>query len=167
MRALPLLPLAALVAVLAGCGDPTSSTPAAPLIPGRFDATFEGGLSGAGQGTAYIYDLSWASPSPLVWIELRDERVPARNTMVRFIVHGTGLLPGRHTVGGTAAVNALDAVALQFPVGAEKADVSFVGFTGTVEVEEAMAGQGLRGTFDLRSTTLRAKGRFNAVDGRF
>jgi hypothetical protein len=166
MRALPLLPLA-LVAVLAACGDPTASTPSTPLLPGRFDATFEGGLGGAGEGTAYIYDLSWASDEPLVWIELRDERVPERNTMVRFIVHGSGLLPGRHAVGGAAAVNPLDAVALQFPVGAQKADLSYVGFTGTVEVEEASAGAGLRGTFDLRSPTLRARGRFHAVNGRF
>ena len=169
MRALPLLPVAALFAVLAACGD-SSTTPPAPVTPldaGRFDATFDGGLGGAGMGTAYTYDLSWAAGSPLIWMELRDERVPERNTLMRFIIHGAGLPPGRHEVGGPAAENPLDAVALEFRTGATVADVKFTGFTGRVNVEEATAAGGVRGTFDVRTAALHAKGRFNAVAGPF
>ena len=164
MRALPLLPVAALFAALAACGDSTTApTPAAPLAAGRFEATFDGGLGGAGTGTAYTYNLSWSAGVPLIWLELRDERVPERNTLMRFIIHGAGLPPGRHEVGGTAAENPLDAVALEFRAGATVADVQFVGFTGTVNVEEATAAGGVRGTFDVRTGALHAKGRFNAV----
>jgi len=168
MRALPLLSVAALCAALAACGDATTApAPAAPLAAGRFDATFDGGLGGAGEGTAYTYDLSWAAGAPLVWMELRDERVPERNTLMRFIIHAAGLPPGRHEVGGAAAENPLDAVALEFRAGAATADVRFVGFTGTVVVEEATASGGVRGTFDVRTPALHAKGRFNAVAGPF
>jgi hypothetical protein len=169
MRALPLLSVAALLAALAACGGDTATapTPAAPLAAGRFDATFDGGLGGAGTGTAYTYDLSWAAGSPLIWLELRDERVPERNTLMRFIIHGAGLPPGRHEVGGGAAENPLDAVALEFRAGAAVADVKFVGFTGSVDVEEATAAGGVRGTFDVRTGALHAKGRFNAVAAPF
>ncbi|HEV7587924.1 MAG TPA: hypothetical protein VGO40_07305 [Longimicrobium sp.] len=168
MRALSLLPVAALFAALAACGDSTTApAPAPPLDPGRFDATFDGGLGGAGIGTAYTYDLSWAAGSPLIWLELRDERVPTRNTLIRFLIHGAGLPPGRHAVGGSAAENPLDAVALEFQAGATVADVKFVGFTGSVDVEEANAAGGVRGSFDVRTGALHAKGRFNAVVGPF
>ena len=165
MRALPLLPLA-LAAALAACGDPTASAPAAPLLAGRYEAIFEGGLGGAGEGTAYTYDLSWSTGTPQLWMELRDERVPERNTLVRFIVRSAELTPGRHAVGGAAAANPLDAVALEFPAGAATADVRFVGFTGSVQVEEATEA-GVRGSFDIRSGAMHAKGRFNAVPGPF
>jgi len=162
MRALPLLVPAALLAALAACGEPTASVPAAPLDAGRFDATFEGGLGGAGTGTAYTYDFSVRVGTPQLWMELRDERVPERNTLVRFIVRSPELMPGRHTVGGTAAENPVDAVAMQFTAGAATADVRFVGLTGTLEVEEATE-YAVRGSFDVRSAVLHAKGRFNAV----
>ena len=168
MRALPLLSVAALCAVLAACGDATTApAPVVQLDTGRFDATFDGGLGGAGTGTAYTYDLSWAAGAPLVWLELRDERVPERNTLMRFIIHGAGLPPGRHEVGGPAAENPLDAVALEFRTGATVADVKFTGFTGSVDVEEATAAGGVRGTFDVRTGALHAKGRFNAVVAPF
>ena len=166
MRALPLLPLAALVAALAACGDATAPTPAEPLAAGRFDATFDGGLGGAGEGTAYTYDLTWASGVPRLWVELRDERVQDRNTLVRFLIHGAMLTPGTHRVGGASSVNPLDAVALQFHAGASTADATFTGFTGTVNVQEASGG-GLVGEFDVRNGTLHATGRFNAIESPF
>jgi len=166
MRTLPLLPVAALCAALAACGEPTASTPPAPLDAGRYAATFDGGLGGTGEGTAYTYDLSWSLGVPQFWVELRDERVPERNTLVRFIVRTSTLVPGRHPVGGAAAENPLDAVALQFQSGATTADVRFVGFTGSVDVEEATSAA-VRGSFDVRSGALHAKGRFNAVPAPF
>ena len=163
MRALPLLVPAALLAALAACGDPATSVPAAPpLDAGRFDATFEGGLGGAGMGTAYTYDFSVRAGTPQLWVELRDERVPERNTLVRFIVRSAALAPGRYAVGGSAAENPVDAVALQFAAGAATADVRFVGLAGSVEVEEATE-YAVRGSFNVRSAALHAKGRFNAI----
>lgn len=166
MRALRLLPLAALAAALAACADSTGSTPAEPLLPGSFDATFQGGLGGTGQGTAYTFDLSRGG-TPQLWMELRDERVPAANTLVRFILRSAALPPGSYTVGGSAAENPIDAVALQFANGAATADLRYTGFAGTVRVDEVDADGEMRGSFDVRSGSLRAKGRFDALPSPF
>jgi len=162
MRALRLLPLAACIAALSACADSTEPTPATPLLPGRYDATFQGGLGGTGEGTAKTFDVSHGGP-PRFWMELRDERVPAANTLVRFIVRSAALTVGTHAVGGSAAENPVDAVALQFPNGAATAERSWVGFTGTVRVEEVWPDGEMVGSFDVRSGSLRAKGRFDAL----
>ena len=162
MRALRLLPLAACVAALSACADSTASTPDTPLLPGRFEATFQGGLGGTGQGRATLFDLSRNGTTQL-WMELRDERVPEANTLVRFIVRSAGLAVGTHAVGGSAAENPLDAVALQFPNGAATAQLTWTGFTGTVRVEEVSEAGEMVGSFDVRSGKLHAKGRFDAL----
>lgn len=169
MRLSRVFPAAALLAALAGCGDATSSAPLNPLAEGRFDATFRGGgLEGGTEGTAWSYDLSLVTTGPQQWIELRDERDPERNTLIRFVVRDRTIAVGRHEVGGTlGGKNPVDAVTLVYHYGAVSADVRFVYFTGTLDVEEADAA-GLRGTFDIRSAesgagTLRVSGRFNVI----
>lgn len=157
---------AALIAVLAGCGDATSSTPIAPLAAGRFDATFRGGLDGGTEGTAWSYDLA-LSKGHQIWIELRDERDPERNTLVRFLVRTTAIQRGRYEVGTEGTVNQAEAVTLQYQYGAAVADVRFTHFTGSLDVEEIDAA-GFRGTFDINSPggaagSLRVKGRFNVI----
>lgn len=171
MRAPTVLSLAALFAALAACSDATSPTPAVPLVAGRYDATFKGGLDGAAEGTALSFDLGQTAAGPQIWVELRDDRVPERNTLVRFIVRSGALTVGRHAVGGGGGANPLDAVALLYHEGAATADVRFVAFTGTMQVEEATAA-GLRASFDIRSAaggsgSLHAKGRFNALPAEF
>lgn len=167
MRASLALTTAALCAALAGCGDATSSTPLAPLAAGRFDATLRGGLEGGTEGTAWSYDLA-LSTGHQIWIELRDERDPERNTLVRFVVRTPAIQRGRYEVGGTEGQkNQADAVTLQYQYGAAVADVRFTHFTGTLDVEEIDAA-GFRGTFDITSPggaagSLRVKGRFNAI----
>jgi len=154
------------------CGDSTGSAPAAPLDAGTYDATFRGGLAGAAQGTAFVYDLPRASAGPQVWVELRDERVAERNTLVRFVIRGAALTPGSYSVGGpTGTAAPLEAVVIEYHAGSSHADVLFVDFTGTMEVEEAVDG-GLVGHFDVRSAagaagSLHATGRFNAVPSIF
>jgi len=165
MRAHIALSLAAALAALAGCGGDTGVAPV-PLEAGRYAATFRGNLAGAAEGTAYVYDLGQTSSGPQIWVELRDERVQDRNTLVRFLIHGAMLTPGTHRVGGASSVNPLDAVALQFHAGASTADATFTGFTGTVSVQEASGG-GLVGEFDVRNGTLYATGRFNAIESPF
>ena len=162
MRALRLLPLAALAAALAACADSTEPVPDTPLIPGRFVATFQGGLGGTGEGRATLFDLG-RTGTPQLWMELRDERVPEANTLVRFIVRSAGLTVGTHAVGGSAAENPVDAVALQFPNGASTAQLTWTGFTGTVRVEEVSETGELVGSFDVHSGKLHAKGRFDAL----
>jgi len=162
MRALRLLPLAAFAAALSACADSTAPAPDTPLLPGRYDATFQGGLGGTGDGTARIFDLGH-NGAPQLWMELRDERVPNANTLVRFIVRSAGLAVGTHAVGGSAAENPVDAVALQFPNGASTADLRYTGFTGTVRVEEVSETGEMVGSFDVHSGSLRAKGRFDAL----
>jgi hypothetical protein len=160
---------AVLGVALAACGEPTASVPATPLEAGRYAATFDGGLSGAGEGTALTYDLTRSTGVPHLWMELRDDRDAEHNTLVRFIVRSAALTPGRHAVGGSAAENPVDAVALEFHAGALTADVRFVGFTGSVEVDEATPAA-VRGSFDVRSGgsgAVHAKGRFHAVPAPF
>lgn len=168
MRASLAFSAAALLAVLAGCGDATSSTPMNPLAAGRFDGTFRGGLEGSTEGTAWSYDLLQLPKGPQIWIELRDERDPQRNTLVRFLVRTPAIQPGRYEVGGTVgAENEAEAVTLQYKYGAGVADVIFVHFTGTLDIEEVDAG-GFRGTFDINSPggasgALRVRGRFDVI----
>jgi hypothetical protein len=160
---------AALLAVLAaGCGDATSSAPLAPLAAGRFDGTLSGGLDGGTEGTAWSYDLLQLPKGPQIWIELRDERDPTRNVLVRFLVRTAAIQPGRYEVGGTVGeVNEAEAVTLQYQYGAPTADMLFVHFTGNLDIDEVDAG-GFRGSFDINSPggatgSLRVKGRFNVV----
>lgn len=168
MRASLAFSAAALLAVLAGCGDATSSVPLTPLPAGRFDATFRGGMEGGTEGTAWSYDLLQLPKGPQIWIELRDERDPERNTLVRFLVRTGAIQPGRYEVGGTVgAVNEAEAVTLQYKYGAGVADVLYVHFTGSLDIEEVDAG-GFRGSFDINSpggatSKLRVQGRFNVI----
>lgn len=168
MRASLAFSAAALFAALAGCSDATSSAPVTPLAAGRFDATFRGGLNGGTEGTAWSYDLLALPKGPQIWIELRDERDPERNTLVRFLVRTSAIQRGRYEVGGTAGdLNEAEAVTLQYHYGAGVADVLFVHFTGTLDVEEVDAA-GFRGTFDINSPggasgSLRVSGRFNVI----
>jgi hypothetical protein len=107
-----------------------------------------------------------------VWVELRDERVAERNTLVRFVIRGAALTPGSYHVGGPAGTPPpLEAVVIEYHAGSSHADVLFVNFTGTMDVEEAADG-GLVGHFDVRSAagaagSLHATGRFNAVPSIF
>jgi hypothetical protein len=171
MRAPTALSAAALLAAFAACGDATAPQPAAPLDAGRYDATFMGGFSGAAEGTAFSYALGKTTTGPQIWIELRDEREPAQNTLVRFIVRASELGPGTHAVGGAVGANPVDAVALLYHAGSSTADVRYLNFTGSMEVEESTPA-GMRGNFDVRSAaggsgTLHARGRFNAVPADF
>jgi len=167
MRA-PIALAAALLAALAACGDATSSAMLTPLQAGRFDATLRGALEGSTEGDAWSYDLLQQPSGPQIWIELRDERVPERNTLVRFLVRTAAIQPGRYEVGGTTGEpNSVEAVALQYHYGALTADVRFVHFTGALDVEEVTP-LGFHGTFDIRSGasgagTLRVTGRFNVI----
>lgn len=171
MRARIAFSLAASLAALA-CGDSTGSAPLPPLDAGTYDATFRGGLAGAAQGTALVFDLPRASTGPQIWVELRDERVPERNTLVRFVIRGAPLAPGSYKLGGAAGTPLpLEAVVIEYHAGSSHADVLFVDFTGTIDVEEAADG-GLAGRFDVRSAagaagSLHATGRFNAVPSIF
>lgn len=167
MRA-SLLFTAALLAALSGCGDATSSAALNPLAAGRFDATLRGGLEGGTEGTAWSYDLLQLPKGPQIWIELRDERDPERNTLVRFLVRTNAIQRGRYEVGNlTGAANEAEAVTLQYHYGAQVADVLFVHFTGSLDIEEVDA-DGFRGSFDINTTggsagPLRVRGRFNVI----
>jgi hypothetical protein len=161
LRMRAIVVLAVLFAVTAGCDSTTAPT---PMAPETFEATFDGGLgNGPSHGRARLYDKTRLGGIPQFFVELVEERSPGPNILVRFTILGQWITPGTHTVGGNANENALDADAFEFRWENPYWESQYHNFSGTMRVEKATAGEGLQASFDIRSGTLHATGRFNAV----